>query len=376
MAKSRILRGLALVLIVAAVACGGSATAAPKAQKPAAASPDAALKAGAERFLSAVNPPLATLVREQAWYAELTPSRLALIEAVQKCEKTAQPKGETQSVTGILAFASEQTWYQDGLDDREATVMAGVFEAYASSLEDNYAPQIGPILANTLRQALFEVVNLPESGPMVVMVAAERLELGQKALQLAVDALPGIEAIVGKYPYHFLHIQVTKDLPTDVLGASYDEFMEVDVGSVYAETVIHEITHSTLYGSFPTWFEEGFAHFMEYYVTGTLDAGERDFTSQLRRLGRDPALDIRATRGKTFADYIAERARGFLFLKAVHDAIGIENMSKMLRNLRTRTYGDQDLMRAMLTDGSPESQALMAQVVCKQVIGTVRSYCR
>ncbi|HLF76119.1 MAG TPA: hypothetical protein VJB57_01390 [Dehalococcoidia bacterium] len=376
MAKSRILRGLALVLIVAAVACGGSATAAPKAQKPAAASPDAALKAGAERFLSAVNPPLATLVREQPWYAELTPSRLALIEAVQKCEKTAQPKGETQSVTGILTFASEQTWYLDGLDDREATVMAGVFEAYASSLEDNYAPQIGPILANTLRQALFEVVNLPESGPMVVMVAAERLELGQKALQLAVDALPGIEAIVGKYPYHFLHIQVTKDLPTDVLGASYDEFMEVDVGSVYAETVIHEITHSTLYGSFPTWFEEGFAHFMEYYVTGTLDAGERDFTSQLRRLGRDPALDIRATRGKTFADYIAERARGFLFLKAVHDAIGIENMSKMLRNLRTRTYGDQDLMRAMLTDGSPESQALMAQVVCKQVIGTVRSYCR
>jgi hypothetical protein len=211
---------------------------------------------------------------------------------------------------------------------------------------------------------------------MVVMVAAERPELGKQALNLAVDSLPGIEQIVGKYPYRFLHIEVTKDLPTDVLGASYDEFMAVDVGSVDKETVVHEITHSTLYGNFPIWFEEGFAHFMECHLTNTLDGCVRDFTRQLGSLRRDPSLDIRATRGRGVVDYLADRARGFLFLKALNDAIGIENLSKMLRNLRTHSYGDQDLIRAIVGEGTLETQALTAQVVCKNVIGTVRSYCR
>jgi hypothetical protein len=34
-------------------------------------------------------------------------------------------------VASLLQFATEQPWYQDGLDEREATALAGVLEARA-----------------------------------------------------------------------------------------------------------------------------------------------------------------------------------------------------------------------------------------------------
>jgi len=322
-----------------------------------------------------MSPALAELIKQQPWYEELTPAGLEIIAQAQKCEKAAQPRGETKSVASLLEFATEQAWYQDGLDEREATALAGVLEAYARSLTDDYATPLGPILATTLRDALFDVVVLPESGSMVVLVSANRADQGRKALGLAVSALPGVEGVVGKYPYHFLHIRVTSRLGEDTLGLSYNEFIAVATNSIDNETVIHEITHSTLYGIFPTWFEEGFAHFLEYYLTGSLDAGVRDYMLELRWLERDTKLDIRANRGKSTIDYLAERARGFLFLKSIYDMRGIEGVTQMVRSLRTRSLTDQELMRAIVADGTAEEQQRVAAVVCKQVVGSIRNYC-
>jgi hypothetical protein len=259
----------------------------------------------------------------------------------------------------MLKFAAEQAWYEDGLDDREATALTGSFEAYSRSFEDQNAPPIGSVLATTLRQATFEVVPLPESGNMVLLVSSTKPDLGTRTLALAVDALPRIEQMAGKFPYRFLHLNVVPeaDLPEDVLGASYNEFIEIGDKYVDTDVIVHEITHSTLYGIFPLWFEE------------------REYTNARRRAGKDTKLDLRPNRpGGLYAEYI-ERPQGFLFLKALADMRGVEAVSKLVRSLRTRSLTDQELMRAIVADGTPEEQAQTAQLVCRQVIGTTRNYC-
>jgi hypothetical protein len=220
-------------------------------------------------------------------------------------------------------------------------------------------------------------VPMVESGNMVLIVSAERPELGTKALAIAVDVMQRVEQMAGKFPYHFLHINVVPagDLEEDVLGASYNEFIEIGDRYVDTDVIVHEITHSTLYGIFPLWFEEGFAHFMEYHFTTGLDAGARDYANVLRRAGKDTKLDLRPNRpGGLYAEYI-ERPQGFLFLKALSDIRGLEGVSKLVRSLRTRSLTDQELMRAIVADGTPEEQARTAQLVCQQVIGTTRNYC-
>ncbi|MPZ50586.1 MAG: hypothetical protein GEU75_15030 [Dehalococcoidia bacterium] len=298
-----------------------------------------ALRDAAEtRYLAAMSPRLAELVRAQPWFETMTEAQLDLVIAIQKCEKDALRRGEEASVPEILHFASEQGWYQDGLDERESLALAGIYDAYARSLADENAPPIGRVLSTSLKLGLFEVLQLPETGRMVVVVSSPDLELGQEALRLTVEALPKVEQLAGAYPYNFLHVQVTPDLPLYILGVSYNEFIAVSDVAVEAGVVIHEVTHSTLYGIFPIWFEEGMAHFMEYHLTDELSEGAGLYTQNLTQIRRDPRLDIRAARPQTTVDYLAERARGFLFLKGLYDIGGIDGISAMIRELRTHTY--------------------------------------
>jgi hypothetical protein len=113
---------------------------------------------------------------------------------------------------------------------------------------------------------------------------------------------------------------------------------------------------------------------MEYHAAGRLEFGARDFTRDLLDIRRDNKLDIRQ-RPATVADEIAERARGYLLIKELHDIKGTEGLSRLVRSLRTRTVTAQDLIRAIASDGSPEEQQKTAQLLCKQVIGTTRTYC-
>jgi hypothetical protein len=326
------------------------------------------------QYLPAMSPELAALVKSQTWFNELSKPGLDLIAEIQKCEKDAQRRGETGSVRSMLAFAAEQPWYSDGLDERETMALRGVFQAYGRSLADDNAPPVGTVLSTTLRSGLFEVLDLPETGNMVLLVSAKDAALGRKALGLAVDATPKVEGILGKFPYSFLHIEVTDDLPEIYAGLSYNEFIALATDSVDARTTIHEITHSTLYGIFPTWFEEGLAHFVEHYLTDSLRAGVREYTDDLRLVRRDPRLDIR-NRGATILDELAERAQGFLLLHGIFELHGIESFSNTIRLLRTKTFNDQDLVRMLVEHSPPEKQRAMSQIICERVVGTLRNYC-
>ncbi len=263
------------------VACGSAGGNSPKAPATATITPRPAstatpqaegLKRQAEQTqLPKMSQTLADLVRKQAWFQDLSAVKLNLLANLVKCEQAARTHGEPGSVADALQFASEQGWYADGLDDHEAKGLSEVFDAYALSFTKDGAPPVGTTLATTLRNQTFDTVTLPETGDKVVIVASKDPKIGQKALELATDYLPKIEAIAGKFPYPFIYIEVTPDYPDELLGTSYDEFIGVNNKSVESNTLAHELTHSTVYGLFPTWFEEGFAYFMGNYLSDQVD---------------------------------------------------------------------------------------------------------
>jgi len=365
----------AALLAAGAVACGGSggggAAVAPTVPPPSA----RALTDMAEgQYLAGMNDALAALVRAQPWFQGLTRAHVDLIGAIRKCEKASEARGEVQSVQAMLAFAAEQPWYQDGVDEAEAEGLKGAFEAYAESLSDRNAPPIGPVLRTTIASGLFTVVDLPESREMVLLAAAEDPAQGQQALAMAAEYLPQIELLVGAYPYTFLYIMIT-DLPEVYAGLSYDEFITISPEYVDRQTIAHELTHSTLYGIFPIWFEEGFAHFMEYYLTGTLDEGAATHTAGLQVLRRGAQLDLRPKPGYDDVDYLAERAQGFLFIKGIFDTNGIDAVVGPVRSLRTRTVNAQELVWTFAQFGTAEQQQRLAGFVCQDVLGATRDYC-
>jgi len=366
---------LAAALAASAIACGGrdsgGTAAAPTVPPPSA----RALTDMAEgQYLAGMNDDLAALVRAQPWFQGLTRAHVDLIGAIRKCEKASEARGEVQSVHAMLSFAAQQPWYQDGLDEGEAKALKGAFEAYAESLSDRNAPPIGPVLKTTIASALFTVVDLPESREMVLLASADDPPRGQQAMALAAEYLPQIESLVGAYPYTFLYIMIT-DLPEVYAGLSYDEFIAISPRYLDRQTIAHELTHSTLYGIFPIWFEEGFAHFMEYYLTGTLEDGATVHTADLQFLRRGTKLDLRPKPGYDDADYMAERAQGFLFIKGIFDTNGIDAVVGPVRSLRTRTVNAQELVWTFAQFGTTDQQQRLAGFVCQGVVGATRDYC-
>jgi hypothetical protein len=378
MRRSRLFLAPILIALIASIGCGGEQHAPAPLQTPAAKpTPSSAqlLSRAEASYLPSVSPALADLVRGQPWFQAMTPAHMELILAMQKCDRASQIKGERASVAEILRFATEQAWYTDGLDEREALGLSGVFEAYAASLSDDHAPPIGPILASTVREGLFDIVDLKETGRVVVLISAADANLGRQALALARDSMPRVEALVGAFPYQFLHIQVTDDLPEIFAGVSYDQFIALSTDYVDASTLIHELTHSTLYGIFPIWLEEGLAHFNEYYLTGTLDQGTRDFQEAIVAIRADPRLRIGVTRSQTFHGALSERAQGFLFVKALYDFWGIDSLSQLVRSLRTRTLTDQELLSAIAAHSPAEQRHQFEAFLCQNVVGAVHNYC-
>ena len=113
----------------------------------------------------------------------------------------------------------------DGLDSGAARGLRGAFQAYEKSLTNRYGPTIGPVLATTLEFGLFEAIEL-EAGELVVVVSADDPEVGRTVIEKSIAWLPQIEALVGAYPYSFLHLMVT-DVGELYAGLSYDEFIAI-----------------------------------------------------------------------------------------------------------------------------------------------------
>jgi hypothetical protein len=332
------------------------------------------LKTAEAEYLPKMSKGLGDILRAQPWFQQMTPADVSMIAAILECDRASGARGEKQSVVDALNYAIEQPWYADGLDDTEAAGLRGVFQVYAASLSDQRNPQIGPVLATTIRYQLVNVMQLPESGEMVLMVSADDAALGRKALDLATAYLPQVEGITGKFPYKFLYISVT-DLPEFLGGLSYDEFIALSPEHVDDEVVAHELTHATLYGIFPTWFEEGFAYFMGRYLTGQLEASVAEYKSELKSVGVGTKLNVGPKPGYNDYDYLVDISTGFLFMNALYEANGIESVAETIRSLRTKTFTDQDLIRTLVQSGPPEQQQRVKQVICDNVIGTTRNYC-
>lgn len=384
----RTLVPVAAVCATLIAACGGANTAPPASntvvasptvpESPTAAPTQSAADRAATaeaRYLPKLDAGLAQTIRSQPWFPDMTPEHLSLIAAILETDRAAGARGERDSVAAAFTFATEQPWYTDGFDASEAVGLRGVFQTYTVSLEDWRAPQIGPVLASTIAYELTATLELPESGTVVVLVSADDPALGRTALDLAVQWLPEVEQVTGAFPYSFLHISIT-ELYELYAGLSYDEFISLAPDSVTEDVVIHELTHSTLYGIFPTWFEEGFAHFMEYYLTGALAEGEAYFLAQMAELDAEPVLNVGAKPAFTFEDYVIDRATGFLFINGLYEINGIEEVVATIRSLRTKTFSDQELVRLLLESDDPERKAQLEDYACRNVIGTTRAYCR
>ena len=326
------------------------------------------------RYLTKMSVDLAQTIRTQPWFEAMAPEHVSLIAAILETERAAGARGEKDSVAAAFEFATEQPWYADGFDAAEAVGLRGVFQTYTVSLEDWRAPQIGPVLASTIAYELTTTLELAESGTVVVLVSADDPEQGRLALDMAVRWLPEVEAVTGAFPYEFLHITIT-ELFELYAGLSYDEFISLAPDSVTEDVVIHELTHSTLYGIFPTWFEEGFAHFMEYYLTDTLTEGEAYYLEELTYLEADRILNVGPKPGYDFYDYYVDRVTGFLFVKGLYDLNGIEHVVETIRSLRTKTFTDQELLKRLIETDDPERRAALEAYVCENVIGTTRNYC-
>jgi len=381
---TRLLRRKLMSVVVAPVligsllaGCGGGSKAATvPADAPLAATPNATQQArqlydtAEGQYLSHMSVELNDLVHAQPWFENLTQDHVDLIASILHTERAAKAKGEEDSVLDMLTFASEQDWYSDGLDQDEARGLRGAFEAYEKSLTNKYGPTIGPVLASTLQYGLFKAITLPEGGEMIVVVSADDPEVGQTVIDKAVEWLPKIEAMVGPYPYSFLHLMVT-DIGEYYAGLSYDEFIAIAPEHVTDEVIVHELTHSTMYGSFPTWFEEGFAYFMGYYMTGVLDENVKEAKDALG----DTRLFVGAYRDLSDIGFIREQVEGMLFMDAVYEMNGIDSLTDSVRQIRTKSLSDQELLRVFVSHGPTEEQHRMEAYFCENVVGTSRNYC-
>ncbi len=320
---------------------------------------------------------MAGRVRAQEWIADLTPAKAKLVKALAEADQAARASDRDTELREIFDTASQQPWYSDGLDDTEALCLAGVYDAFAASVSDYYAPDLGDGLLTTLRYRLFALAPVDGSAdPVPVLVSAADPEQGSTALQLATTALGKIQPLVGPYPYPFMHLQVTDELPLILAGVASKDFIGISTYWVDAPTITHEVTHSTVYGIFPTWFEEGLAHFTEFYLTGSLDDGKEQFTDELDWLGVDDRLDIRPVSAYSWDAYMADRAEGFLLIKSIFEIDGQEAFSRTLHSLRKQSYSDQQTLAAFVEQaGSADAQAQMKDLFCKRLIGSMHDYC-
>jgi hypothetical protein len=192
-------------------------------------------------------------------------------------------------------------------------------------------------------------------------------------LALVVENLPRVEEMVGKYPYPFLYVEVNTEIESEFYGLSFDEFVFIAPAGITAGWIVHETTHTTVYGLFPTWFEEGLAYVAQEHLT-------RDLSSPIRSLAstapaRGAWLDVQNYGYYTEGHWIIEQAGGLLLLKAIYEIEGYDAFSATVKALRTRTYNDNELLVRILELAPEEKRNEIRKLYCDRVVGTTRNYC-
>jgi hypothetical protein len=191
-----------------------------------------------------------------------------------------------------------------------------------------------------------------------------------------VENLPRVETSVGKYPYPFVYIWVTSLGVEGLLGANRNEFVWIGEDAVETNTIAHELTHATLYGNFPLWFEEGVAYYVGSYANNELSVQQQDSLRVIAATGRPRKLDLGAKFDHSDRGYFASISQGFLFFQGLVDIQGLEGLGQVIRSLRSKTYNnDNELLRAIVTNSPADKQQAVQQYLCGAVIG-LRSGCQ
>src|SRR5262249_20199381 len=150
---------------------------------------------------------------------------------------------------------------------------------------------------------------------IIVSADAKYESMIPAVLQSAVASLPRVEEIVGEYPYDFAHFYIT-DLPVGMGGGHTNGFIWISSNDFNNEIVAHELTHATLYGIFPKWFEEGVAYYVGAYSSGALQSAEALALSDIAYLKAQRKLDLNAKYEHSYlVAYFSNIRQGFLFFK-------------------------------------------------------------
>lgn len=364
---------VAFISLISGACSGGGAEPPPAAT--AAAPRVVDLKKSAEaRLLPGMLQPVQEWVRAQEFFNDLTQAEYDFVDTLRKTEKAFIRHGAEAGLYDTLALISAQPWAQDGITDDEAKNLKGLFLAHEVSLEEQYVPDLEKVVKSTLEGNYLRTLSLPESGEVTVMVGTDFPELGLAAFDVVLAEMAKVESLVGPFPYPFLYVWVT-ELPQYLAGLSVNEFIALSPDYVEAETVAHEITHATLYGIFPIWFEEGFAYFMEAYATDNIPGLAAYHRAMLGQQRKTQKLDLAARFDHARASYTAELSQGFLFFNGLYDIEGIEGLGRIVRALRSKTYtNDNELLHAIVSNSAPENQLRVQQYLCQTVIG-LRSGC-
>lgn len=336
-------------------------------------------KTAEQRLFPAMKPALVEFIRNQEFFAEVTPVEYTMLETFRDTGKTAEKFGTETVFMDTLRLATEQTWYTDGFDDNEAKHMTALFRAYQSSLTIRKLgkfDQIGSQMASSIRGNYFYVTNLPEHGEVTVIVTADPKyeSMARNTLMMAVDNLPKVEAIVGEFPFDFVHIRIT-DLEDGVGGTELKEFVILSPKYITTEVVSHELTHATLHGVFPVWFEEGLAYFVGRTMEGSSERYEAEYVALLNSVRLPRKLDLSLKFDHSSFGYSSALIQGFLFFKGLNDLIGPDQLGVLLRALRGKTFANEnELFRAIVTNSQPDKQQAVQAYLCGAVLG-LRSGC-
>jgi hypothetical protein len=86
-------------------------------------------------------------------------------------------------------------------------------------------------------------------------------------------------------------------------------------------------------------------------------------------------LFIGAYRDTSDVGFFREQVEGMLFMNGVVEMNGIDALIGTVRQVRTKSLSDQELLRAFVSYGTTEEQRRMEEYFCENVIGTSRNYC-
>ena len=257
-------------------------------------------------------------------------------------------------------------WYQDGIDDRDRTLLAFLSDANRNTTANPNRPalQLPGVVSSRLAfdaERLIDAIDseafafVPLKAREVVVVAttgdsAAGPARRQRALGMVAALLPQVEAMLGDvaYPYQYLHLQIDIDAES---SHSVGPNVYLLPRHLTPGTLSHELVH-VYQGGYPTWFVEGLADLVAVRITGDRNSGYIAAAN-----GEPIQANARITSSAQNDVRNREAGNGYLLLGALLDLAGQEPFrSGIAEVLRHPTMTGSDILATLLMHTPEELQ--------------------